>query len=236
MRLPSPAARMTAVTWPIGYAYSTPDPRVTIRVSPKAGPRRPLYGVSKMRQQPLDPFRNRRGAFDHFPESRMHEGERRRVQRVTVERNRWAWAEPTVHLVADDRVGQRRQMYPDLVGAPGLQANLEQGEVGEALEHPIAGDRPLAAAHRADRHPHPVARMASDRSVHDRFVRTDAPVNHRQVAARHGPGGQLLHQIVIGHARLGDDEKARGVLVEPVDDARAARPSDTRGGRRVGKN
>src|SRR4030095_11374584 len=100
-----------------------------------------------------------------------------------------------------------------LVGASGLPADLEQGEVGEALENPIARDRALAPGRRADRHLDQIARVTPDRGGHDRLVGADTPVYDREVAARHGPGGQLVHQIVIGGARLGDGTKAPAVPV-----------------------
>src|SRR5207253_9686800 len=48
-----------------------PDPESQSGFPPNSRPRRPLPGVSKMLQQTLDPFRNRRGASDHFPENWM---------------------------------------------------------------------------------------------------------------------------------------------------------------------
>src|SRR5262245_44381409 len=234
IRLPSPAARMTAVTWFIGVWIILPrSPRATIRDSPKTHSGPPLVGVAQMRQEALDTIGNRRDALDHFPESRMHEGERRRVQRVAVERDRRARAGLSVDVVADDGMAQRGQVYADLVGAPRLQARLERREVGEALEHAIARDRALATAGGADRHLDPIARMAPDRRVDDPLARANAPVHDGEIAARHRARGHLLHQVVVGCLRLGDDQKARGVLVVPVDDAGPPRSPDPRDGRRV---
>src|SRR5206468_4772168 len=136
--------------------------RVTIRVYPKNASGPPLSAVAKMQQKALDPRRNRRGAFDRLPESRMDKRESGRVECIAVERDRRARTGLSIDRVADDRVPQRRQMDANLVGTPGLEANLQQREVGKALEHAIAGDRALAAAGRTDRHLHPIGRMAPD--------------------------------------------------------------------------
>src|SRR5437879_4982682 len=159
---------MTAVSWSIGYPPFYPG-----RLEPQSGftlkttPCQSSAAVSKVQQEPLHSFGKRGGIFDDFPEIRMDERERGRVQGISVERRGRARVEFTVHRVADDRMAQRCQMNTDLVGASGLEANLEQREVGEPLEHSIAGDRSLAAAGRANRHLHPVPRVAPDRSVYD---------------------------------------------------------------------
>src|SRR5262249_8653398 len=85
-----------------------------------------------------------------------------RAARSRGERARRARRGPAVHVAADDGMPQRRRVYADLVGAPGLQASLDRREVGEALEHAIARDRALAAAGGADRHLDPIARVAPD--------------------------------------------------------------------------
>src|SRR6185503_1102551 len=139
--LPSPAARMTAVTWLIGYQSFYPGPPESQSgFTPKSASGPPLSAVAKMQQKAFDPRRNRRSAFDHLPESRMDKRESGRVECIAVERDRRARTGLSIYRVADDRVPQRRQMDANLVGTPGLEANLQQREVGKALEHAIAGD------------------------------------------------------------------------------------------------
>ena len=60
-------------------------------------------------------------------------------------------------------------------------------------------------------------------------------MDDREIAPCHAPSGELSHERVVGQLALGDDEQARGVLVEPVDDTRAPRPADARDGGRVGQ-
>ena len=74
----------------------------------------------------------------------MDKGEFRGVEGIAVERNRRPRVGLTVHLVADDRMAERRQMDTDLVGTPRLEANVEQREVCKPLKHPKSGDGPLA--------------------------------------------------------------------------------------------
>src|SRR5262249_20347412 len=132
IRLPSPAARMTAVTWFIGYGTFYPGPPGSQSGFPPERARGPaLTAVAQMQQKPLDSRRNRRGALDHFPESGMHEREPRGVQRVAVELHRRARARLSVNVVADDRMAQRRQVHADLVGATGLEADFQYREMGE---------------------------------------------------------------------------------------------------------
>ena len=56
-----------------------------------------------------------------------------------------------VDAVPDDRVADRLQVHPDLVGPPGLEAGLEQREAPEVLEAAQVGHR-LAPVGGADRH------------------------------------------------------------------------------------
>src|SRR3989442_2770118 len=120
---------------------------------------------------------------------------------------------------------ERSQMDTDLVGAARLESNLDEREIGEALEHPIAGDRPLASARRANGHLYSGRRMAPDRCVHDPLVGPHAPVDDSEIATRHRPGGELGYERVVRLGGLGDDEKSRRVLVEAVHDPRASGPT-----------
>ena len=57
----------------------------------------------------------------------------------------------------------------------------------------------------------------------------------RHIGPRHRATRELLDERVVGGARLGDDEQARGVLVEPVHDAGAAWAAHTGDPRGVGE-
>src|SRR4029453_19211109 len=127
-------------------------------------------------------------------------------------------------------------MNTDLVGPPGLEMELEEGEMGEPLEHAIPGHRPFASASWPDRHLHPVPRVTADRSVHDAFGGADTPMDDRAIAACHRPGSQLGHEIVVGRLRLGDYQETRRVLVEAMHDSGAPWPADPDDGRHMGED
>ena len=66
-------------------------------------------------------------------------------------------------------------------------------------------------------------------------ARPHAAVHDRDVPALHGARRELTGQRVVRARRLGDDEEARGVLVEAVDDARPPRAAHARDRGRVGE-
>src|SRR5258708_35149365 len=94
-------------------------------------------------------------------------------------------------LVPRDGVAERRHVDADLMGAPGLQARLDEREAGEALEDAVAGDRALAAAAGAHRHPHAVVRVAADRRVDHARDGSDPAVADRAVRPRYRAAREL---------------------------------------------
>src|SRR4030095_11830146 len=150
IRLPSPAARMTAVSLSIGWiSFYIPDGIFHLSDLPQSDT------VTKMDQEPLHPSRNRRGEFNRFPEIGMDELQAGGVQSVPVQLNWRSQARRAIHRVAHDWVAERGEMHTDLVSPPGLQVQFQEGEVGEALEHAIAGDGSLAPSGRCDLQLHP---------------------------------------------------------------------------------
>ena len=97
----------------------------------------------------------------------------------------------------------------------------------EALQHRVVGDR-VAGVVAALRHhgaQHPVAGAAERRVDGARIARRRAP-DQRLVGAFEVAGaaviGEGVRQRAMRRVGLGDDHDAAGVLVEAVDDARAA--------------
>src|SRR5262245_39625334 len=134
-----------------------------------------------MYQESLYPSRNRRVELNRFPESGMDERQAGGVQGVAVQPNRRSQARLAIYLVAHDRMAERGEMHTDLVSPPGLQVQFQEGEVGEALEHAIAGDRSLATSGWSDRHLHAVPRVSANRRVDDAFGGADTAVNDRKI-------------------------------------------------------
>src|SRR5262245_30860675 len=110
----------------------------------------------------------------------MQKSELGSMQRQAVERRRPANPSPSICLVPHHRVSERAQMDTDLVGSPGLQAQLHIRELREALEYPVASDGALARAGRADGHALAMTRIAANRRVNDPLGEPDPPVDDRQ--------------------------------------------------------
>ena len=140
---------------------------------------------------------------------------------------REALPHPAVHRVPQDGVAQVGQVDPDLVGPAGLQAALQMGVAGEALQHRPVGDGPLAR-HVVHRHALPVGLVPGDGQVHGACVLLEAPHRHRLILPVEGVVLELVGQGQVGRVVLGGDEQAAGVPVDAVDDARADDPVDPR--------
>src|SRR6476620_11267 len=98
--------------------------------------------------------------------------------------------------VAQKRMAGMRQMDPDLVGAPGLEAALDQARYRfavlavEALQHLPVGDGVAPAT--ADRHAVATLRMPVDRLVDGALgARRRAP-DERQIAAPQRAGAAVV--------------------------------------------
>ena len=73
------------------------------------------------------------------------------------------------------------------------------------------------------------AGRAADGRLHLAAVLAHRSLDQGQVAALHGPGGQLLDERLVGLGRAGHGEKTRGALVEPVHNARTVGRADALG-------
>src|SRR5438067_687247 len=94
---------------------------------------------------------------------------------------RWVKLSGTSPPVSRHRVAQVGQVYADLMGAPGLQRDLQQVDGGEAFQHLPVGDRPAPRLGGHDRHALAVARVAAERCVDGAGGRRMA-LGERQVA------------------------------------------------------
>ena len=193
--------------------------------------------------------RQRRLELDRLAARGMHETQPPRVQEHPVEaqrrdqlaaRERPVEREIAVLRIAGDRMARVGEMNPDLVRAAGLDRHVEQAEVGEAPRHPNQADRAPAALVVLVDGPD-VAAAVGER------VLAQGDVDHLE---RLGPGAdderrigladratrraraQVVLQLDQRRARLGDEEQARGLLVEPMDEleerVRAGRAASAR--------
>ena len=126
-----------------------------------------------------------------------------------------------VGLVGEDRVADVGQVDADLVGPARLRLAAHQGEAPEPLDHLVEGHRLLAAVlGAADRHLLAVGRVEADRPLDVVAVALGDARHQRQVFLVDRPLLELGGELAVGQVVLGDEQQARGVAVEPVDDPR----------------
>src|SRR5215213_4614435 len=170
---------------------------------------RPLERVGEFRWE-------RRIDLDTLARDRMREGEPRGVEELTLEAEVTANA---VHRVARDRQADRPEVDADLVRSSGLEVDGEERVRRKQLaqlevRHGVAGRVGVERLARA------VATVAADRRLDPSPPRTRPAPHQRQVLALDlAPTEQRLKAALHG-IRACDDEQARRVAVEPVDDAR----------------
>ena len=121
--------------------------------------------------------------------------------------------------VAGHRTADRGHVDADLVRPAGVDADARQRRGAEVLRDLVVRRRGLSAA-RDDRHPLPVGGGAADVRLEMpggrfRHAGKDREVGLADLARAEG-GGETLERGV----RLGDDDRAAGVAVEAMDDAR----------------
>ena len=130
--------------------------------------------------------------------------------------------------IADERGAFVMEVDADLVGAAGVEmAEDERGEGGGVGgEDFVIGDGGLAAGRIDDGHFLAVHGVAADVGE-DAVLRglRDA-LGDGEVEFFHGPAGELADERLVGDVRLGDDDAAGGVLIQPVDDAGALDAAD----------
>ncbi|MCX5661689.1 MAG: hypothetical protein NTW19_18580 [Planctomycetota bacterium] len=126
-----------------------------------------------------------------------------------------------VEDVAYDRMAQVGHVDADLVGAPGLELELDQGVAAVLLAHAEERQGVPARGVVAD-----AAGLADGGVLADGLV--DRAAGEVEVAVDDGEVGlerravlELAGDAPVGLLALGDDDDAGGVLVEPVDDAGA---------------
>ena len=129
-----------------------------------------------------------------------------------------------IHRIAQQGMAQIGHVDANLVGAAGLQTALQVGAAGIAPQHLPVGHRRTALG--VHRHLLPVHRVAADGGVHRAAVLFEAAHRHRLVHPGQGVVLKLGGQSQMGAVVFGRDNKAGGVPVNAVDNARAQLPVD----------
>lgn len=123
-----------------------------------------------------------------------------------------------VHALSDEGKPCLREVNSDLVCAAGLQATIDQGRSLEVAERCHVGDGELPLVCVLGGAPDAVAAIRDEvRSEGARGV--EAPVDQRAVTAVGGVIAELLSQVFFCGQREREDEQARGLFIETVDDA-----------------
>ena len=119
------------------------------------------------------------------------------------------WPAAVVVAVADDRMVDRPQMHPDLMGTPGLESALDQRAGNRHLESPldaIVGDR--VAPVLGDGHAGRMASRSPDRSIDRAGVSIEMALGEGKVDALGFVGAHLTDQPDVGLLAASNDQQA----------------------------
>ena len=137
-----------------------------------------------------------------------------RVQELPLEAE---VAPHAVARVAGHREVDRGEVHADLVGPPRLERDLEERVLGQEVHELEVGHGipRLVGVERAQR---TLAAVAADRRVDASRSRLRPAADEREVAALDLAPSDRLLEAGVGVLRARDDEQARRVTVETVDD------------------
>src|SRR5579871_6372585 len=167
----------------------------------------------------------------------MGEGEPGGVKEVSVEREGVFFLADdvggSVEGVADDWMAEGLEVDANLMGAAGLDADLDEGERavrgGKAFDDFDMGDGgtdTLAISRTAGGHAVATDQIAADREVDGGVVLGDVAVDESDVGLFDVALGEHVAKLAVGGVVFGDEDDAAGLLVEAVDDAGAKVAAD----------
>ena len=128
------------------------------------------------------------------------------------------------------------QVDPDLMGAARVEDAFDQGaDSRQFRDDPPGGSRGTATPVQ-NGHFFSVHRVAADVVLDCAASRTgEVALYQGEVDFRHGASGDLPGEMGVGGVVLCDHEAAAGILVQPMDDARALLAADPRKGGAMGE-
>src|SRR5438876_4071395 len=159
-------------------------------------------------------------AGEEFPAIGMPKQQTGAVEKLARKPKTLAAGPPAVLGIAADGVPDGREMDADLVRPAGLEADTEQGRARKATLDLEVGARGAGLVG-ADRLLGPQAPVAAQRRVDRAGPRPGPPLDERQVLAPDLARPEQVLEDAVHPVRLGDDQEAGGVAVEPVHDPRA---------------
>ena len=126
---------------------------------------------------------------------------------------------PSIHVVAHDRMADRREMNADLVSPSGMEMRTKKVprvEPGKAYE--VGLGRPTLID---DCHALPVSWITGYRLVYRKGVTGEMTPGHHGIAPHDMSGGDGCAQEAVRAVCLGDDDQAGGLLVQAMDHSRS---------------
>jgi hypothetical protein len=168
----------------------------------------------------LQIFREGGAEVERLPRHRVVEREPGGVEEVPLGRKsgHTTSSAPSIHVVAHDRMADRREMNADLVSPSGMEMRTKKVprvEPGKAYE--VGLGRPTLID---DCHALPVSWITSDRLLDREGVRGEVPPCHDGVPASDPAGGQSRAQEAVCPVRLGDDQQPGGLLIQAMHHSR----------------
>ena len=129
--------------------------------------------------------------------------------------------------IAEEGVAGVLHVDADLVGAPGLEAELGEGDVVEPFQHFVMGDGIFAVVAIGEGiHYFAEAQVAANVGLYGAFVFLEVAPNEGDVAAIDGVFFELGGQLCHGGFGLCDDHKAACVFIYTVNEAYAGEAID----------
>ncbi len=125
---------------------------------------------------------------------------------------------PSIHVIAHDRMADRREMNADLVSPSGMEMGTKKVpriEPSKACD--VGLGRPTFID---DCHALPVSGITRYRLVDSQLICVQMTPRHNRVAPGHPPGGNRAAQKPMSPVGFSHDKKPRRLLIQPVDHPR----------------
>lgn len=162
-------------------------------------------------------FGERRAEVERFARHWVLEREPGRVEEMPLGRKsgHTTSSAPSIHVVAHDRMADRREMNADLMSPSGMEMRTKKVprvEPGKAYE--VGLGRPTFID---DCHALPVSWITGYRLVDRQAVAGEMTPRHQRVSSHDTPSGYGRAQQSVRTVRFGDDQQPGRLLVEAVD-------------------
>jgi len=126
---------------------------------------------------------------------------------------------PSIHVIAHDRMADRREMNADLVSPSGMEMGTKKvPRIEPSKAYDVGLGRPTLID---DCHALPVSWIAGYRLVDCEGVGREVTPDHDCVAPDHPAGGDRAAQQPMRFICFGDDQEARSLLIQPMNHAGA---------------